>query len=118
MWRSLGKVDCTVANQLYRITVNESDSAARYPCFAILFEQIPENAGYFYVFDRPAGVVATLVGCVAIIPVPAENASSKAVMLPYATVTCPQGAAPMNAADYYVASSDGGEGILVSAVRL
>lgn len=118
MWRSLGKVDCTVASQLYRITVNETDSTARYPCFALLFEQIPDNVGYFYVFDRSGGVVATLVGCVAIIPIPSEDPNGKTIMLPYATVTCPQGAAPMNAADYYVASSTGNEGILVSAVRL
>jgi hypothetical protein len=111
MWRSLGKV--TVASHLVnvRATDNESDSTARWPCHALLFEQGPGNTGRIYVFDRQTGDQTTLEGCLAILAVPTVN------MLPSVSATITYAPAGLDASTYWVGASVDGEGVLISAIR-
>jgi len=117
MWHSLGRVTCAVAGAMYRATVNETAPTARLACFSVFVQQLPTNTSYLYVFRGTGGSIVTLAGCLAILPAPSLTGGI-ATNLPYVAVTVPQGVAPLNAADFYVAAEVAGEAALVSFVRV
>ena len=115
-WHSLGKITVTASGTPVRITSNESSPSTRYPTQTIMIQQLPANTGIIYVCDRANADISTLTGVVAQIPIPTLSGGVAAV-LPYATITIPTSAAPLNAAEYYVDADQNGEGCLVSTAR-
>lgn len=109
MAQALGKVTATSGTPA-RITANQSVPAARFQCHAIMIEALPTNTGKVYVMDRSNGVIATLVGVLAILAVPTAN------VIPTYTVGFSGAPNPMNAASYYIDVENTGEGVIVSVL--
>ena len=110
--RSLGKVTVTSSGTPVRLTLNESTPSARYTCHAFMVEALPTNTGAVYIMDRSNGVIATLVGVVAILAIPTTN------ILPSWTVGLSASANPIDLSLYYVDAAVSTDGVLVSALIL
>jgi len=109
---SLGKVTVAVSGTPARLTTNESTPSARYTCHAIMIEALPTNTGAVYIMDRSNGVIATLVGVVAILATPTTN------FLPSWTVGISASANPIDLSLYYVDAAVNGDGVLVTTLIL
>jgi hypothetical protein len=116
MWRSLGKVQVVATGTPVIATTNETDSAARYPCQTVFFQQVQGNTGKLWICDRSNAVKATGVGVLATIPAP-TSVGGVATILPYAQVTIPSAPAALMANQFWIDADNSGEYCQISAVR-
>lgn len=115
MWHSLGKV--TGGATPTRVTINETAPEKRVPCQTLFVQQLEANLGKIYICDRATADKTTLVGVLAIVPIPSVSDIGTALILPYVAVTVPSAPGALNAADFWVDFDNPLESCLISAVR-
>ena len=110
-WRSLGKVTVVAAGTPARLTANQSDPTARLSVHSILIQAWPVNAGIIYILDRLDADVASGVGVLAMLAVPATN------IIPSASATVTYAPAAINAASYWIDAATSGDGVIASVIE-
>ena len=108
-WLSIGKITVTTAGTPVRLTSTQSDATARYPCHALLVQQIPGNTGRL-VLGVSGMNSSTYAGCLALLGVPTNT------ILPSANGGITHAPNAFNLADFYLDASVSGEGGLVSVL--